>query len=118
MYHGTYKHAGKKKPTRRKYGDVDHLPLNEKKDRLPLSDASDINGPNQQQSAVFGHSNTGIEQTRTAAMTSHTPLTPKNCDTDAFPFKYHCSYNTTSFPTLISSIPRWSSSSAIASQTS
>lgn len=41
VYHGTYQHAGKKKATRkRKYGDVQHLPLAEKSDRLPLSDIS------------------------------------------------------------------------------
>ena len=40
MYHGTYKHAGQKKPPRRKYGDAVHLPLNEKTDRIPLTDLS------------------------------------------------------------------------------
>jgi hypothetical protein len=41
VYHGTYKHAGLKKPTRRKYGDVHHrVPLQHKVDRLPLSDVS------------------------------------------------------------------------------
>ena len=42
VYHGTYKHAGKKKPptSRRKYGDSMHLPLHEKTDRIPLSDIS------------------------------------------------------------------------------
>lgn len=44
MYHGTYKHAGKKKPTRRKYGDAVHLPLNEKIDRIPLTDMSNAHG--------------------------------------------------------------------------
>ena len=41
VYHGTYKHAGKKQPTRsRKYGDAVHLPLSEKTDRIPLSELS------------------------------------------------------------------------------
>jgi hypothetical protein len=40
VYHGTYKHAGSKKPPRRKYGDVSHLPVDHKTDRLPLGDIS------------------------------------------------------------------------------
>ena len=40
VYHGTYKHAGQKKPPRRKYGDAVHLPLDQKTDRIPLSDIS------------------------------------------------------------------------------
>ena len=42
VYHGTYKHAGSKKPPRRKYGDVNHLPVDDKTDRLPLCDVSNI----------------------------------------------------------------------------
>ena len=40
VYHGTYKHAGQKKPPRRKYGDAVHLPLDQKTDRIPLTDIS------------------------------------------------------------------------------
>ena len=40
VYHDTYKHAGLKKPPRRKYGDANHLPVEHKTDRLPLSDIS------------------------------------------------------------------------------
>ena len=40
VYHGTYKHAGQKKPPRRKYGDAVHLPLDKKTDRIPLADIS------------------------------------------------------------------------------
>ena len=42
VYHGTYQHAGSKKPPRRKYGDVTHLPVDQKTDRLPLCDVSNI----------------------------------------------------------------------------
>ena len=42
VYHGTYKHAGLKKPPKRKYGDVLHLPVDQKTDRLPLSDVSNV----------------------------------------------------------------------------
>ena len=40
VYHETYKHAGLKKPPRRKYGDVTHLPTDQKADRLALRDIS------------------------------------------------------------------------------
>ena len=40
VYHGTYKHAGKKQPSRRKYGNAVHIPLDEKVDRIPLSNLS------------------------------------------------------------------------------
>ena len=36
VYHGTYKHAGQKKPPRRKYGNTVHVPLDQKTDRIPL----------------------------------------------------------------------------------
>ena len=42
VYHGTYKHAGSKKPPRRGYGDVTHLPTEQKIDRLALSDISNL----------------------------------------------------------------------------
>ena len=42
VYHGTYKHAGLKKPPRRKYGDVNHMSVDHKTDRLPLSDVSNV----------------------------------------------------------------------------
>ena len=42
VYHGTYKHAGSKKPPRRKYGDVTHLPVDHKTDRFPLGDISNV----------------------------------------------------------------------------
>ena len=42
VYHGTYKHAGSKKPPRRRYGDVTHLPTERKTDRLALSDISNL----------------------------------------------------------------------------
>ena len=42
VYHGTYKHAGSKRPPRRKYGDINHLPVDHKTDRLPLCDVSNI----------------------------------------------------------------------------
>lgn len=44
VYHDTYKHAGQKKPSRRKYGDTVHLPLNQKTDRIPLTDISNVDG--------------------------------------------------------------------------
>ena len=40
VYHDTYKYAGLKKPPRRKYGDVSHLPVEHKVDRIPLSNLS------------------------------------------------------------------------------
>ena len=40
VYHETYKHAGLKKPPRRKYGDATHLPTDQKVDRLALHDIS------------------------------------------------------------------------------
>ena len=42
IYHGTYKHAGLKKPPRRRYGDTIHLPTEQKTDRLALSDISNL----------------------------------------------------------------------------
>ena len=42
VYHGTYKHAGSKKPPRRRYGDVTHLPTEQKADRLALSEISNL----------------------------------------------------------------------------
>ena len=42
VYHGTYKHAGSKRPPRRKYGDVNHLPVDHKTATLPLCDVSNI----------------------------------------------------------------------------
>lgn len=42
VYHGTYKHAGLKKPSRRRYGDATNLPAKQKADRLALSDISNL----------------------------------------------------------------------------
>ena len=42
LYHDTFQNAGTKKPPRRKYGDVKHLPAEQKIDRLPLSDVSNL----------------------------------------------------------------------------
>lgn len=42
VYHDTYKHTGTKKPPRRKYGDAVHLPVDQKRDRLPLEDISNV----------------------------------------------------------------------------
>ena len=42
VYHNTYKHAGLKKPPRRKYGDATHLPTDQKTDRLPLCNISNV----------------------------------------------------------------------------
>ena len=40
IYHETYKHAGLKKPPHRKCGDANHLPTDQKADRLVLYDIS------------------------------------------------------------------------------
>ena len=45
VYHDTYKHAGLKKPPRRKYGDAVHLSTDQKTDRLPLGDISNAETP-------------------------------------------------------------------------
>ena len=75
VYHGTYKHAGLKKPPRRRYGDATHLPAEQKADRLALSDISNLDTvgtqlPPDQSNYVIGQGNS--KDTRSQSTVSST----------------------------------------------
>ena len=86
VYHGTYKHAGQKKPPRRKYGDAVHLPLNQKTDRIPLSDISNTDATRLQNEHCYAKTAVNVSDNDTvnemavdmgrASSAGHTTLFP------------------------------------------
>ena len=65
VYHGTYKHAGHKKPPKRKYGDAVHLPLDQKTDRIPLSDICNADATKLQNEHCYAKTATNISNDHT-----------------------------------------------------
>ena len=71
VYHGTYKHAGLKKPPNRKYGDVTHIPIDHKTDRLPLSDFSNVQLQSNSHSSIQCSPSVNIDKTLPPTTTSN-----------------------------------------------
>ena len=111
VYHDTYKHAGSKKPPRRKYGDVTHLPVDHKTDRLPLCDVSNI----QLQAVRNDHSYAKSHATQLSSRDSASLAGPVICP-PVNATAEHCMtiYGKNSQPNRQSSIP--SNNSMIAGQ--
>ena len=78
VYHGTYKHAGQKKPPRKKYGDAVHLPLDQKTDRIPLSDISNADATRLQNEHCYAKTAANISTIDEMAANNagHTTLFP------------------------------------------
>ena len=93
VYHGTYKHAGQKKPPRRKYGDAVHLPLKQKTDRIPLSDISNADATRLQNERCYAKSPANVSNNHTV---NEIAADRANCDGRTTLFPTSTTYVTTS----------------------